>query len=43
MTLLRNKFQKLYDLYKDSRIIIYDVYTYTKNGAPRVGVDYKHR
>lgn len=44
MRLLRDNFPEIYDLYRDGRIILNDIYTYfDKNGVSRVGINYRHR
>lgn len=44
MRLLRDNFPEIYDLYKEGKVIINDIYTYyTKEGKSRVGINYRHR
>ena len=44
MRLLRDNIPEIYDLYRDGRIILNDIYTYyTKEGQSRVGINYRHR
>ena len=44
MELVRDNFPEFYNLYKQGRVKIYDVYKYTdkKTGKERVGVNYSY-
>ena len=43
MSLLRIHFPEVYNLYKEGKIVITEVYTYpSKNGGERVHANYRH-
>lgn len=43
ISLIKENFPEIYELYRQGEVIIYSVYTYEKDGRERVHVEYSYR
>lgn len=43
MTLLKENFPEIYDLYRSGEVVLDEMYEYEKNGSPQVHISYHYR